>query len=156
MYLRKHIPRKMLNTLEAAAYCGSSASTFAKLRLYGGGPRFVKLGHHLARAKRIKTMKELTINFSKINSQRTRLRDRRPSETFSVECAGQPTRKRASDHAKGKSRVRLNHAVDDAVLLHHQRAVKGVFGVHGPTAVRSDYRDRRYHHRGSVLNFQGP
>jgi hypothetical protein len=47
MYLRKHIPRKMLNTLEAAAYCGSSASTFAKLRLYGGGPRFVKLGHRV-------------------------------------------------------------------------------------------------------------
>ena len=43
---------------------------------------------HLARAKRIKTMKELTINSSKINSQRTRLANRRPSETFSVECAG--------------------------------------------------------------------
>jgi hypothetical protein len=103
-------------------------------------------------------MKELTINFSKINSQRTRLADRRPSETFSVECAGQPTRKRTSDHAKGKSRVRLIHTVDDTVLLHHQPAVKGVFGTHGPTTgtVRSDYRDRRYHHRDSVLNFQGP
>ena len=39
--------RKMLNALEAAAYCGSSASTFAKLRLYGGGPSFVKLGHRV-------------------------------------------------------------------------------------------------------------
>ena len=33
-------------------------------------------------------MKELITNSSKINSQRTRLPDRRPSETFSVECAG--------------------------------------------------------------------
>jgi hypothetical protein len=36
--------------------------------------------------------------------------------------------------------------------------VKGVFGTHSPTTgtVRSDYRDRRYHHRDRVLNFQGP
>jgi hypothetical protein len=88
---------------------------------------------HLARAKEFKTMKELIINSSKINSQRTRLADRWSSETFSVECAGPPTN---SDHAKGKSRVRLIH---DAVLLHHQPAVKGV-GTHGAT----------------VLNFQGP
>lgn len=105
-------------------------------------------------------MKELTINFTKINSQRTRLADRRPSETFSVECAGPPARKRISDHAKEKSRVRLIHTVDDAVLLHHQPAVKGVFvfGTHGPTTgtVRSDYRDPRYYQRDSVLNFQGP
>jgi hypothetical protein len=45
-------------------------------------------------------MKELTTNSSKINSQRTRRPDRRPSETFSVECAGQPTRKRTRGHAK--------------------------------------------------------
>jgi predicted DNA-binding transcriptional regulator AlpA len=37
----------MLNAPEAASYCGSSASTFAKLRLYGGGPRFVKLGRRV-------------------------------------------------------------------------------------------------------------
>ena len=42
MYPLKYT-RKMLNTPEAAAYCGSSASTLAKLRLYGGGPSFVKL-----------------------------------------------------------------------------------------------------------------
>ena len=39
--------RKMLNTSEAAAYCGSSASTLAKLRLYGGGPRFLRLGRRV-------------------------------------------------------------------------------------------------------------
>ncbi len=40
-------PRKMLRTPEAAEYCGSSASTFEKLRLKGGGPRFVKLGRRV-------------------------------------------------------------------------------------------------------------
>jgi predicted DNA-binding transcriptional regulator AlpA len=39
--------RKMLNADEAAFYCGSSASTFAKLRLYGGGPSFVKIGRRV-------------------------------------------------------------------------------------------------------------
>lgn len=39
--------RKMLRTPEAAEYCGSSASTFEKLRLYGGGPRFVKFGRRV-------------------------------------------------------------------------------------------------------------
>lgn len=39
--------RKMLRTPEAAAYCGSSASTFEKLRLYGGGPRYVKIGRRV-------------------------------------------------------------------------------------------------------------
>jgi predicted DNA-binding transcriptional regulator AlpA len=42
-----HDQRKMLNAPAAAAYCGSSASTFAKLRLYGGGPVFVKLGRRV-------------------------------------------------------------------------------------------------------------
>lgn len=105
-------------------------------------------------------MKELIAHSGKINRQRTRRADRRPSETFAVECAGPPARKRISDHAKEKSRVRLIHTVDDAVLLHNQPAVKGVFvfGTHGPTTgtVRSDYRDRRYYQRNSVLNFQGP
>jgi predicted DNA-binding transcriptional regulator AlpA len=36
--------RRMLNAADAADYCGSSASTFAKLRLNGGGPVYVKLG----------------------------------------------------------------------------------------------------------------
>ena len=39
--------RKMLNTPEAASYCGSSSSTFAKLRVYGGGPIFLKLGRRV-------------------------------------------------------------------------------------------------------------
>jgi hypothetical protein len=37
----------MLTTAAAAAYCGSSASTFAKLRIYGGGPAYVKLGRRV-------------------------------------------------------------------------------------------------------------
>ena len=37
-------PRPMLRTPQAAAYCGSSASTFEKLRLYGGGPAYSKIG----------------------------------------------------------------------------------------------------------------
>jgi len=41
------VPRKVLSAREAAAYCGSSASTFAKLRLYGGGPTFIKLGRRV-------------------------------------------------------------------------------------------------------------
>jgi predicted DNA-binding transcriptional regulator AlpA len=40
-------PHKMLSAPEAAAYCGSTASTFAKLRLYGGGPHYVKLGRRV-------------------------------------------------------------------------------------------------------------
>jgi predicted DNA-binding transcriptional regulator AlpA len=40
-------PRKMLSAPEAAVYCGSTASTFAKLRLYGGGPHYVKLGRRV-------------------------------------------------------------------------------------------------------------
>lgn len=39
--------RKMLRTPDAAAYCGSSASTFEKLRLQGGGPRYVKIGRRV-------------------------------------------------------------------------------------------------------------
>jgi predicted DNA-binding transcriptional regulator AlpA len=38
---------KMLRTAEAAAYCGSCASTFEKLRLYGGGPLYSKLGRRV-------------------------------------------------------------------------------------------------------------
>jgi predicted DNA-binding transcriptional regulator AlpA len=34
---------RVLATPDAAAYCGSSASTFEKLRLSGGGPRFIRI-----------------------------------------------------------------------------------------------------------------
>jgi predicted DNA-binding transcriptional regulator AlpA len=40
----------MLRTADAAEYCGSSASTFEKLRLTGGGPRFIKLGRRVVYA----------------------------------------------------------------------------------------------------------
>ncbi|SFJ61457.1 transcriptional regulator, AlpA family [Aquamicrobium aerolatum DSM 21857] len=36
--------RQMLRTPEAAQYLGISASTMNKLRVYGDGPAFVKLG----------------------------------------------------------------------------------------------------------------
>ena len=39
--------RGTLRTHEAAAYCGSSASTFEKLRLTGGGPVYSKLGRRV-------------------------------------------------------------------------------------------------------------
>ena len=35
---------RALRTPEAASYCGSSASTFEKLRLTGGGPVYSKIG----------------------------------------------------------------------------------------------------------------
>ena len=35
---------RKLRTSAAADYCGSSKSTFEKLRLTGGGPVFIKLG----------------------------------------------------------------------------------------------------------------
>ena len=39
--------RRMLNTPEAANYCGSTASTFEKFRLTGGGPIYSKLGRRV-------------------------------------------------------------------------------------------------------------
>lgn len=39
--------RAALKTDEAAAYCGSSSSTLEKLRVYGGGPAFSKLGRRV-------------------------------------------------------------------------------------------------------------
>ena len=39
--------QRMLRTAEAAEYCGSSASTFEKLRLTGGGPVYSKLGRRV-------------------------------------------------------------------------------------------------------------
>jgi predicted DNA-binding transcriptional regulator AlpA len=38
---------RVLKTREAAEYCGSSASTFEKLRLFGGGPRYIKIGRRV-------------------------------------------------------------------------------------------------------------
>jgi predicted DNA-binding transcriptional regulator AlpA len=40
-------PHSMLHTRAAADYCGSSASTFEKLRLYGGGPIYSKIGRRV-------------------------------------------------------------------------------------------------------------
>ncbi len=39
--------RPMQRTREAAAYCGSSKSTLEKLRLSGGGPKYLKLGRRV-------------------------------------------------------------------------------------------------------------
>jgi predicted DNA-binding transcriptional regulator AlpA len=38
---------KTLKTAGAAEYCGSSASTFEKMRLTGGGPVYSKLGRRV-------------------------------------------------------------------------------------------------------------
>lgn len=38
---------KVFRTHDAADYCGSSASTFEKLRLTGGGPVYTKLGRRV-------------------------------------------------------------------------------------------------------------
>ena len=48
MYPNEQDKRPMLRTPAAAAYCGSSTSTFEKLRLSGGGPRYLKLGRRVA------------------------------------------------------------------------------------------------------------
>jgi predicted DNA-binding transcriptional regulator AlpA len=40
--------RRLLTTDEAARYCASAASTFEKMRVFGGGPMFVKLGRRVA------------------------------------------------------------------------------------------------------------
>lgn len=37
-----HIPSDRMNTTEAAKYTGLSQSTLTKLRVFGGGPRFIK------------------------------------------------------------------------------------------------------------------
>lgn len=42
-----HAQSRMLRTPEAADYCGSSASTFEKLRLTGGGPPYLKVGRRV-------------------------------------------------------------------------------------------------------------
>ena len=38
---------QVMRTAEAAEYCGSSASTFEKLRLTGGGPVYSKIGRRV-------------------------------------------------------------------------------------------------------------
>jgi predicted DNA-binding transcriptional regulator AlpA len=43
--LKPHV--RTLSTPEAAQYCSSSASTFEKLRLNGGGPAYCKLGRRV-------------------------------------------------------------------------------------------------------------
>lgn len=40
--------RWLLTTEQAAHYCASAASTFEKLRVFGGGPVFVKIGRRVA------------------------------------------------------------------------------------------------------------
>jgi len=40
--------RRLYTTEEAARYCASASSTFEKLRVFGGGPVFVKLGRRVA------------------------------------------------------------------------------------------------------------
>jgi predicted DNA-binding transcriptional regulator AlpA len=37
-----------LSTEQAASYTGLSASTLSKLRVFGGGPRYLKLGRRVA------------------------------------------------------------------------------------------------------------
>lgn len=39
------IPEPPLDTLAAARYMGMSKSTLEKLRVFGGGPKFLKLRH---------------------------------------------------------------------------------------------------------------
>lgn len=42
-----HSSASVLRTRAAAAYCGSSESTFEKLRLSGGGPIYSKIGRRV-------------------------------------------------------------------------------------------------------------
>jgi predicted DNA-binding transcriptional regulator AlpA len=42
-----NVTPRVLNTSEAAAYCRSAKSTFDKLRLTGGRPRYIKLGRRV-------------------------------------------------------------------------------------------------------------
>lgn len=41
---------RTLSTPDAATYCGSSASTFEKLRVFGGGPAYLKIGRRVVYA----------------------------------------------------------------------------------------------------------
>ncbi|MCX7307216.1 MAG: hypothetical protein NTZ72_04390 [Afipia sp.] len=44
MTLSLNLPSQYLKPREAAAYISSSTSTLAKRRLYGGGPKFTRIG----------------------------------------------------------------------------------------------------------------
>ena len=44
MQAKSETTPRVLRTPDAAQYCGSSKSTFEKLRLSGGGPIYSKLG----------------------------------------------------------------------------------------------------------------
>ena len=44
MHPHDYKTRRTLRTPEAAEYCGSSTSTLEKLRVYGGGPAYIKMG----------------------------------------------------------------------------------------------------------------
>ncbi len=46
-YQASQLQSPFLRTVEAAEYCGSSASTFEKLRLTGGGPVYSKIGRRV-------------------------------------------------------------------------------------------------------------
>lgn len=48
--MSKPAPRtpRALDEDAAVEYCGSSASTFQKLRIYGGGPAYIKMGRRVA------------------------------------------------------------------------------------------------------------
>jgi predicted DNA-binding transcriptional regulator AlpA len=39
--------RKLINTPETAEYLGISVSTLSKLRVFGGGPKYLKLGRRV-------------------------------------------------------------------------------------------------------------
>ncbi len=39
-----HDTPRLLRTRAAAAYCGFAKSTFEKMRVYGGGPHFIRRG----------------------------------------------------------------------------------------------------------------
>jgi excisionase family DNA binding protein len=47
-----HINFERLSVTEAASYVGLSASTINKLRVFGGGPSFLKLGKRVVYDKR--------------------------------------------------------------------------------------------------------
>ena len=47
MHKTTEVKQRKLGTSEAAEYCGSSASTFEKLRLTGGGPVYSKIGRRV-------------------------------------------------------------------------------------------------------------
>ena len=46
--MRNEPPSPRMSVHDAAAYVGISASTLNKLRVFGGGPRYLKLGRRVA------------------------------------------------------------------------------------------------------------